>query len=164
MTFCGGSARSSRHRERQHIAAWPPTLRLDLPHLGPVLFCHATPHSDTDLFTRRTPTERLRPIFDAAGAPLVICGHTHMPFDRAVGATRIVNAGSVGMPFGAPGAAWLLLDREATPRHTAYDLQAAAGRIRATAYPDAAAFAAHHVLAPPSEAAMLDVFERQALS
>ena len=45
----------------------------------------------------------------ALGAPLVVCGHTHMQFDRKVGATRVVNAGSVGMPFGEPGAYWLLL-------------------------------------------------------
>ena len=43
------------------------------------------------------------------GAPLVVCGHTHMQFDRTVGTSRVVNAGSVGMPFGEPGAYWLLL-------------------------------------------------------
>lgn len=32
-----------------------------------------------------------------------------MQFDRLVGRTRIVNAGSVGMPFGEPAAYWLLL-------------------------------------------------------
>src|SRR5215212_5159627 len=36
------------------IASWPATLQLDLPGLGQVLFCHATPGSDTALFTRLT--------------------------------------------------------------------------------------------------------------
>jgi predicted phosphodiesterase len=30
---------------------------------------------------------------------LVVCGHTHMQFDRAIGGVCVVNAGSVGMPF-----------------------------------------------------------------
>lgn len=39
--------------------------------------------------------------------------------------------------------------------HTPDDLEAAAARIRATAYPDADAFASSSVLDPPGEAAML---------
>jgi len=33
-------------------------------------------------------------------ADVVVCGHTHMQLDRRVGGVRVVNAGSVGMPFG----------------------------------------------------------------
>jgi hypothetical protein len=68
----------------------------------------------------------------------------------------VVNAGSVGMPFGEPGAHWLLLDAEGVHfMHTGYDLNAAATRIRATTYPDAESFATSYVLNPPTEAAML---------
>ena len=66
-----------------------------------------------------TPDAALIPIFDAAGAPLVVCGPTHMQFDRTIGATRVVNAGSVGMPFGEPGAYWLLLAEDVELRRTA---------------------------------------------
>ncbi len=149
--------------QRQHLAGWPQTLRLDIPGLGPVLFCHATPRSDTEIFTRLTPEDRLLPIFEPVDTALVICGHTHMPFDRAVGAVRVVNAGSVGMPFGEPGAYWLLLGPGVALRRTAYDLQAAAERIRATAYPQAEEFAEGNVLQPPSEAAMLERLERSAV-
>jgi hypothetical protein len=85
-----------------------------------------------------------------------------MAFDRTIGQLRVVNAGSVGMPFGRPGAHWLLLDASG-PRfmQTTYDLQAAAERLRATAYPGAAAFATQHVLEPPGEETMLAVFERR---
>src|SRR5688500_12885744 len=34
------------------IAEWPPTTQLEVDGLGKVLFCHATPHSDTEIFTR----------------------------------------------------------------------------------------------------------------
>ncbi|MEZ5289082.1 MAG: hypothetical protein R2712_30620 [Vicinamibacterales bacterium] len=49
--------------------------------------------------------------------------------------------------------------REGCTSATAFDLAAAAARIRATAYPGADAFATQHVLAPPSEAQMLALFE-----
>jgi putative phosphoesterase len=145
------------------LSEWPLTLRLDLPEIGHVLFCHATPRSDTEIFTRATPHESLVSIFEAAGAPLIICGHTHMQFDRRIGSVRVVNAGSVGMPFGEPGADWLLLGPTLELRHTPYDLLAAAGRIRATAYPQALAFAERHVLHPPAEAEMVNLFERSAV-
>jgi hypothetical protein len=71
-----------------------------------------------------------------------------MPYDRVVGRTRVVNAGSVGMPYGRPGADWLLLGPDVRLRHTDYDLAGAASRIGATTYPQAAEFAARHVLQP----------------
>lgn len=144
------------------LQQWPLTLEVHLRGVGPVLFCHATPRSDTEIFTRITPDNGIAPAFQGVSAALVVCGHTHMAFDRRVGRIRVVNAGSVGMPFGIPGAHWLLLDASGPHlMHTPYDLADAAARIRATAYPGAEAFAADHVLHPPSEEAMLAVFERQ---
>ena len=104
------------------------------------------------------------PIFEAPGVPLVVCGHTHMQFDRTIGRTRVVNAGSVGMPFGGPGAYWLVLGPDVALRYTPYDLAEAAERIRATDYPQAEEFAAQNVLHPPSEQAMLDVLSQGELS
>ncbi len=150
----------------QWLASWPATVRLDIDGLGEALFCHATPRNDTEIFTRLTPADRLRPIFDPPGVPLVVCGHTHMQFDRTIGETRVVNAGSVGMPFSDPGAYWLLLGaagRDVYLRQTRYDVGKAAERIRATAYPQAAEFAARHVLQPPSEASMLEAFSHAEL-
>ena len=142
------------------LASWPMTLRVEIGGLGEVLFCHATPRSDTEVFTRLTNEDRLLPIFERPGVALVICGHTHMQFDRTIGRIRVVNAGSVGMPFGEPGAYWLLLGPDVALRHTPYDLAKAAERIQDTKYPQAQDFAANYVLQPPSEAMMLDVFAR----
>src|SRR5207244_8185218 len=96
--------------------------------------------------------------------PLVVCGHTHMQFDRTIGKVRVVNAGSVGMPFGQPGAWWLLLAPAVELRHTSYDLAKAAERIRATSYPQAKDFAAHNVLQPPSEEKTFNTFTTIELS
>ena len=142
------------------LGDWPLTLRLRGRDLGDLLFCHATPRNDTDIFTRLTPDARLAPLFEGVRADLVVCGHTHMQFDRTVGNLHVVNAGSVGMPFGPPGAYWLLLGPDVELRHTPYDLDRAAERIRATSYPQAEDFATRNVLHPPSEEAMLEVFAK----
>lgn len=146
------------------VASWPQTLRVQIHGLGDVLFCHATPRNDTEIFTRLTPEDRLLPVFEGLNVPVVVCGHTHMQFDRTIGRIRIVNAGSVGMPFGAPGAYWLLLGPNVQLRHTPYDLGKAAERIRDTKYPQAQDFAARNVLQPPSEAETLEAFTRVELT
>ncbi len=142
------------------LAGWPMTLRVDVAGLGDVVFCHGTPRSDTEIFTRLTPEEGLTSMFEALHAPLVICGHTHMQFDRKIGRVRVVNAGSVGMPFGEPGAYWLMLGPEVELRFTRYDLTQAVERIGATNYPQARDFAERYVLQPPQEADMLAIYSR----
>ena len=145
------------------LAHWPKTLQLEIDGLGQVLFCHSTPRSETEVFTRLTSEDRLLPIFQGLNAPVVVCGHTHMQFDQMIGRTRVVNAGSVGMPFGEPGAYWLLLGPDVQLRHTRYDVAKAAKRIRATGYPQAQHFAAHNILQPPSEKEMLEAFAKAEL-
>ena len=157
---------TARQLDPEHerlLASWPQTLRMDIRGIGEVLFCHATPRNDTDVFTRLTREDRLLPVFGKLDVPLVVCGHTHMQFDRTIGSTRVVNAGSVGMPYGDPGADWLVLGPNVELRHTAYDLTAAAERIRATNYPQAEDFAANNVLQVPSEAEALEAFAKAEL-
>jgi putative phosphoesterase len=145
------------------VAGWPPHVRLDVPGLGSVLFCHATPRSDQEIVTQLITEELLRPIYDGV-ADVVVCGHTHMQYDRTVGATRVVNAGSVGMPFEPAGAYWLLIDAGRPEglqlRKTSYDLNAAAAEVRATAFPDAEQFASVYLLKPPD---MLQMFTQHGL-
>jgi putative phosphoesterase len=154
------TVRELEPEQQSSMSRWPSTLRLAIPGLGDVLFCHATPRSDTEIFTRLTPEERVAPAFAGVDVPLVICGHTHMQFDRTVGQTRVVNAGSVGMPFGEPGAYWLLLGPDVQLRHTTYDLAAAADHVQGTSYPHALEFATRDILKPRTEREMLDAFSR----
>ena len=140
------------------LAGWPGTQELEVGGMGRVLFCHGTPRSECECFTRLTPEASLLEAFEGVTAPLVVCGHTHMQFDRRLGHVRVVNAGSVGMPFGRTGADWLLFGPGVELRHTEFDLEAAAAQVRETGYPQAGDFAAQHVLASPSESAMLEAF------
>jgi predicted phosphodiesterase len=133
------------------LASWPLTVTADVHGLGRVLFCHATPRNETEIFTKVTPEERLLPVFDAVDASVVVCGHTHMQFDRRVGSRRIVNAGSVGMPFGTTGADWLLLGPGVELRKTLYDTAATAEEFRRTAYPMVEELAVRFILNSPPE-------------
>lgn len=148
--------------DEKAIGAWPLTVRLSVEGIGDVLFCHATPRNDTEIFLKTTAVATLMPIVDPLGVALVVCGHTHMQFDRVVGRTRIVNAGSVGMPFQEPGAYWALLGPGVELRKTVYDLEAAAARVRATSYPQAEP-CAKAILKPPSEQATLEQFRNAEL-
>jgi hypothetical protein len=87
-----------------------------------------------------------------------------MQFDRVVDGVRVVNAGSVGMPFGRPGACWLLLGPDVRLARAESDLERAAALVRATAYPQADAFAAGNILAPPSEQQMREAYGKVPLA
>jgi putative phosphoesterase len=92
----------------------PPTVQI-----GRTLYCHATPRNDLDVFTERTPEERVAFLFADVDADVVVCGHTHIQFDRKIAGKRVVNSGSVGRPHeDEPGAYWTL-DLEA--RRSVYD-------------------------------------------
>jgi predicted phosphodiesterase len=140
------------------LTRWPKTVQFEIDGLGQVLFCHSTPRSETECFLKTTAEDRLLPLFEPLGVSVIVCGHTHMQFDRMVGSTRVVNAGSVGMPFAEPGAYWLLLGRDIQLRRTSYDLPQAAQLVRGTEYPDREQFAVQGILTPPSEEKMLQVF------
>jgi len=148
-------------QHKQWLASWPKTLTLEIDGLGKVLFCHATPRDDNEIFTRLTAEDRLLSIFAGLDAAVVVCGHTHMQFDRQVGNVRVVNAGSVGMRFGEPGADWLLLGPASVElRFTPYDVAKADACIRATGYPQTEAF---DILRPPDAAKMLELYARAEL-
>jgi putative phosphoesterase len=112
----------------------PERIELDLPGLGHVLFCHATPQNDLDMVTPLTPDERLRRILEGVSADVVVVGHTHIQEDRHVRDVRWVNAGSVGMAYeDERGAYWVLLGPDVELRRTDYD----ATRLGGYEYPQA---------------------------
>jgi putative phosphoesterase len=91
----------------------PPTAQI-----GRVLYCHASPRNDVDIFTVETPEERITFLFEDVDADVVVCGHTHMQFDRTIAGKRVINSGSVGRPYeDDPGAYWTL---DLVRRHTPY--------------------------------------------
>jgi putative phosphoesterase len=145
---------------RDFLASFPDTVRLEIDGLGRVLFCHGSPRSDLEIMTAATPDERLREYTSGVDADVVVCGHTHMQFDRSVGRVRVVNPGSVGMPYGATGAHWAMFGPGIDFRRTAYDREAAARRIRQSSWPGAEEFARDNVLTVASVEEAMDFFAR----
>lgn len=135
---------------RDFLASFLATVFVEVDGLGRVLFCHGSPRSDEEMMTVKTPDERLRELTAGVDSDVVVCGHTHMQFDRMVGRLRVVNPGSVGMPYGEPGAYWALLGPGVEFRRTAYDLEAAAARMRLGGSPSADEFARDNVMSVPS--------------
>jgi putative phosphoesterase len=114
------------------LGALPLTETIDVEGVGRLLFCHATPRSDDELLTSISDEARWRAALDGVDADVVVCGHTHIQFDRRVGDVRLVNAGSVGMPYEArPGAYWLSIGPGVQHRRTAYDTGGTARQIAA---------------------------------
>ena len=132
------------------IRSWPATVCLELSGRSTTLFCHATPTSDSAVFTNRSSEEVLRRQFDHVSADRIVCGHTHVQFQRRFEHRTILNAGSVGMSTTRGGAEWMLIDADATFECTRFDHDAAAARVRATNYPLADEFAHSTILQPPS--------------
>jgi predicted phosphodiesterase len=113
-------------REFPEVASWPATVTLDVDGLGPVLFCHGSPRSDVEMITILTGEERLAPMLEGVEERVIVGGHTHRQFDRSLLGRRIVNAGSIGLPYeGVAGAFWALLGPGVELRRTDYDVPAA---------------------------------------
>jgi predicted phosphodiesterase len=144
------------------IAAWPLTVELDVDGLGITLFCHAIPSADEPIFTRITPDEDVIELLGLVDAAVLVCGHTHVQFDRVLrSGLRVVNAGSVGMPYeGRRGAFWALLGRSVELRRTVYDVEAAAAAIRDVGKPTDEQLA-RYLLEPPDPDEVTAYFESQ---
>ncbi len=118
-------------------ASWPLVIELDVDGLGRVLVCHSTPESEDPIYTRITPEDELAGLFDGVEADVLVCGHTHMQYDRSLASgLRIVNPGSVGLPYeGERGAYWALLGPDVEHRRSEYDVEAATAAIEVTGAP-----------------------------
>jgi putative phosphoesterase len=144
------------------LAALPHPVTLDVDGFGPVSFCHGTPRDDDEVVLVDSSLDRWTEVLSTVPGDVrtVVCGHTHMPFQRLVDRRLVVNPGSVGMPYGRPGPHWALLrDGVVTLRRTAIDPDGLADAvIAASAYPGARAWADAYARTVHSDAEALAVF------
>ena len=152
------NARTLGAQRAAPLGALPLTVALD-----GILFCHATPRSDEEILTRNSTPARYAAALAGVQEPLVVAGHTHQQDDRTVGATRFVNAGSVGLPYEGDGAARWLWIEDGVPalRQTTYDHAGAGRRILDAGWPDTDSTAA--AMTDPLEARIItELFEERA--
>jgi predicted phosphodiesterase len=122
---------------RDYVSRTQPQVSVDVDGLGPTLFCHGSPRSDEECVTVATPVERVGEFTSGVPETCIVTAHTHMQYDRRVGEKRLLNPGSVGLPYELdPGHAyWALLGADVELRRTPYDLEAALERMRAAGMP-----------------------------
>jgi predicted phosphodiesterase len=150
--------------QRDMLDGLPLTVTLDIDGLGPTVFCHASPRRDDEMLLVDSPLERWDAALSGLGADIgaVVFGHTHMQFDRLAAGRRVINPGSVGMPYGPPGAHWALLGPGVVLRRTGYDTKAAAEMIAASRHPDGEEWAREYVLSHYSDTEALTAFTEMA--
>jgi predicted phosphodiesterase len=120
------------HQARAFVGGFEEAVVVEVGGLGPARFCHGSPRSDEELVTPETPVERVREFLAGVVERVVVTAHTHVSYERVVDGTRLLNPGSVGLPYeGRPGAYWALLGPGVEHRRTEYDLDDAERRIRA---------------------------------
>ena len=138
----------------------------DLVRLDGALYCHGSPRSDDEIITAVTPGDRLVPMVAAVPEALIVCGHTHHQFELRAGDKRVVNAGSVGMPYeGRDGAFWLLVaNGKPEQQRTKYDLHAAEAALRASHFPDVDDLIRESLLEPVEPAFVARHFEDRAVT
>lgn len=143
--------------DRDFMAAFESTVEVEIDGLGPVLFCHATPRSDMTILTPLTPDAEVEAELEGA-PPVVVYGHIHVQGDRRLINHRLVNAGSVGMPYGTSAACWALLGPEVDLRQTVYDLDRAIPQLAAVTGWDTAGETAEQLRHSPSPQEVFEHF------
>ena len=147
---------------REWLAALPGTQTIDLDGFGEVFLCHACPQNDMDILLVDTRIERwVEALADLPeSVSTVVLGHTHMPFQRLVNRRRVINPGSIGMPYGGSGAHWVRL-REGIieTRVTHFDIDAAIREIgTSSTFPGAAEWSAPYLRSDYSDVDVIGMF------
>jgi len=100
----------------QRIRRLPTHARVPLEDGGEILLVHGSPADPGEALTHDMSDDEVNALLGDDPADVIVCGASHVPFDRMVGGVRIVNVGSVGeAPAGGmriAHATWI----ESTPR------------------------------------------------
>lgn len=127
------------------LASLPVEATIILPSGLQALMVHASPGRDDGpgLHPELSDQEMLDAGVADSGAALVFVGHTHLPMDRTVAGVRVVNVGSVSLPFTVDRRAmWTLLDADEAgfsveSRFADYDITAVATALDVEHHPSA---------------------------
>ncbi|HSL47306.1 MAG TPA: metallophosphoesterase family protein [Anaerolineales bacterium] len=108
-----------------------------------VRLVHGSPRKINEYLYEDRPDATMERLLDMAGADVLVCGHTHIPYHRILPSGRqVVNAGSVGKPKdGNPEACYVILEAvgnelNVTFRRVPYDVEQATRAIEATEMPN----------------------------
>ncbi|MFN2255144.1 MAG: metallophosphoesterase family protein [Candidatus Promineifilaceae bacterium] len=126
---------------KAYLRNLPMTMTLMLDKVRATLV-HGSPRRINEYLYEDRPESSIERLFNMIGADVIVCGHTHKPYDRALpGGRRLINAGSVGKPKDHdPRAGFVILtvngkDIQTEFVRVVYDVEQAAQAIEATEMP-----------------------------
>jgi putative phosphoesterase len=103
------------------------------------LLVHGSPRRINEYLYEDKPDATFARIAAGANADVIVCGHTHRPYDKTVDGARFINVGSAGKPKdGDPRACWALIDTASGSvnfRRIPYDVEAAARAVQDSELP-----------------------------
>lgn len=132
------------------LRSLPPNLSFE-DHGRRLLCVHGSPRSFDEQILAETTDADLRQMMGPIDCDVLAAGHTHVQLDRSLDGCRIINPGSVGMPFREPllgagppiiepwaeyGVVTLGPDVHFEPYRVAYDTDEYFRRIRSSSMPD----------------------------
>ncbi|MFN2147992.1 MAG: metallophosphoesterase family protein [Anaerolineales bacterium] len=129
----------TRAENKAYLRSLPLQIRLE-EHRPSMLLVHGSPRRINEYLFEDRPEASFERLAKLAGTQVLLFGHTHIPYQKAIHGTLFVNTGSVGKPKdGDSRAGYVLLSTGPRPgvefRRVEYDLQAAAGGIRSSGLP-----------------------------
>ncbi len=148
-----------------HVAlldSLPHPVVLEIEGFDSVMFCHGTPRDENEIVLVDTGLERWMEVLSdiPSSVTTVVGGHTHMPFSRIARGRLIVNPGSVGLPYGRPGAYWAILENGSVQmRRTLFSYaDARESIVRTSGYPAILDWLQDNLDHPSSDDDALEVF------
>jgi putative phosphoesterase len=110
-----------------------------------VLLVHGSPRKMNEYLFEDRPLSSFQRLAASSNADIIVFGHTHKPYVKAVDAVTFLNVGSIGKPKdGDWRACYAVLETGTSPtmvfQRVAYDVAKAAAAIRATELPHEFAF------------------------
>ena len=112
-----------------------------------LLAVHGSPRSDEEGLTPKSLGAIFTELSINSRVQLITCGHTHVPMDEVINGVRVVNTGSVGLPFdGDPRACYALIsnlkanhprDVQVDLRRVSYNIDSAIQQLRHLNHPAA---------------------------
>ena len=95
----------------QQLQALPHDLLIETDDAPAIRLFHGLPGNPFEGITPGADSSKIQNALAVYDEPLLICGHTHQPLNRLFDGQRVLNPGSVGMPYNRdPRAQYLLLD------------------------------------------------------
>ena len=134
------TAENTGPEEKEFMRSLPEKVIRELANYK-VLFVHGSPRKLNEYLYEDFPAGDVLAMMQEAGADVLVCGHTHLPYHRVIEGRDVINAGSAGKPkHGDPDAVYALVEFKTDIKtefiKVPYDYEAAARAVEDAGLPE----------------------------